>query len=184
MARRIGDIWQRLGTNGDASGTSGKGWRTFLSAAAVAAVLGGFICTINVMTMRYEEPGWGLAAPIIWEGTSFVSLLVFLWIAWIAWRLATPLRAPWWRVAVVHLIGAVAFSLAHVAGFVLLRKLIYWAFGDHYDYGVFLSHFLYELGKDAGSYALIIIGFSLTDYVFTQMDAAAPAHSALDPMFT
>src|SRR5689334_4927709 len=103
-ARRIGDIWQRLGTSVDARGPSGS--RVFWAAVSLTAGLVAIINTLNILTIRHDNPDWGLAGPIIWETTSWVALMAFLWIPWIGFRLAPPFERPWWRVVVVHPVGA------------------------------------------------------------------------------
>lgn len=151
--------------NGDAAGTSGTGWRTFLYSFAAAAAIVGTINIVDVITIRHEEPQYGLAGPIVWEGSSWLTWLAFMWIAWAAFRLAPPLAKPRWRLFVVHPAGALAFSLAHVTGFVALRKLAYGLDGAVYDYGAFWPHFAYEFGKDALGYILMIAGFTLNEHL-------------------
>jgi hypothetical protein len=166
-ARRIGDVWQWLGMSGDALGTSGTLRRTFLYAFAAAATMVAAINALNVITMSHEEPQFGLAGPIVWEASSWVSLILFFWIPWIGYRLAPPFVRPRWKL-LVHVPGALLFALAHVSGFVALRKLVYWLAGDHYNFGAFLPHFLYELRKDALGYALFIAGFALIEHLLRQ----------------
>jgi hypothetical protein len=181
VARRIGDVWQRLGTNGAPGGTSGTGWRTFLTSAAIIATVVAAINVLDVITIRHEEPQYGLAGPIVWEGTSWLTLLASLWIPWLAFRLAPPLGRPWWRVPAVHPIAAVLFAVAHVGGFVFLRKLIYWLGGGEYDFGALGAGFAYELSKDAFGYLMIIAGFTLNEYVINLL-AQRPAMA--EPMYT
>ncbi len=156
-ARRIGDIWQRLGTSGTASGTNGTGWRAFLYSLLTLGTLVGVVNIIDVITIRHEDPGAGLAGPIIWEGSSWLSWVAFAWITWMFFRLAPPMVRPRWRL-LLHVPGAVVFSLAHVTGFLVLRKFVYWLAGDVYTYGAFWPHFQYELAKDSLGYALTIGG--------------------------
>ncbi len=65
--RRIGDIWQGLGTRGDESGTDG--WRIFLYGLGAIAAVVGAVAIINVITITHEQPQLGLAAPIVWESS-------------------------------------------------------------------------------------------------------------------
>jgi hypothetical protein len=168
----FGDIWQRLVTNGDTSGTSGRGWRVFLVSFAVAAVVVGVVNTINVVTRMHEQPGLNTAESVIWEVTSWFTWLAFLWVAWLAYRIG-PLRRPYWRMA-IHFPGAFLFALGHVGGFVLLRKLIYAAAGGVYHFGPFWSDFRYEFSKDAFGYVLMIAGFAINDYVLDLIET--PPH--------
>jgi len=171
---RIRDLWQMLGTSGEATGTNGA--RVFWSAASLTAVLVAVINTLNVITMQHDEPRWGLAGPIIWEATSWVALMAFLWIPWLGFRLAPPAR-PWWRLAVVHPVGAFLFGVCHVTSFVLLRKLIYGVFGAQYDFGAVVPNFLYEFSKDWMGYAGQVAGFALFARLMRPGVALAPGEA-------
>jgi len=163
----MGVVRQWLGIGGDLSGSNGRHWRTFLYTLGIAAVLVAVVNTINVITIQHENPAGGLAAPVVAEGSSWVTLMLFFWIPWIAWRLAPLTVRPRWKL-LIHLPGALAFALAHVGGFVLLRQAVYQAFGSRYDYGAFVPHFLYELRKDSLGYALFFGCFTLVEYVLRQ----------------
>ena len=43
--------------------------------------------------------------------------------------------------------------MLHVGGMVAMRKLVYAAQGDHYDFGPWLREFFYEYLKDVRIYA-------------------------------
>lgn len=153
--------------SGDLAGTSGVPRRTLLYCGAVGAVTVGVVNAINVITIVHEEPQFGLAAPIVWEATSWFTFVAFLWIAWIAWRLAPLAAWPRWRL-LIHVPAALAFSLAHVAGFVGLRKLVYALGGAHYEFGFTASHFLYEFAKDAFGYGSFVASFALVEHLLRQ----------------
>ena len=155
---------------------SGRRWRTFRYCLAIAAGLVAVVNTINVITIWHEDPGAGRAAPLIWEGTSAVTLLLFLWIPWLAWRMAPPQVRPRWKV-LIHVPGALAFSLAHVGLFVLLRELIYWIAGARYQFGAFFPHFWYELRKDSLGYVLFIGCFTLVDHLLRQQPIHTPGQA-------
>jgi len=163
----MGVVRQWLGIDGDPLGTSGRQWRTFLYSLGIAAVTVGVVNSINVITIQHEAPRLGLAPPVVWEGSSWVTLLLFFWIPWLAWRLAPPRVQPRWRL-LIHVPGLLGFALAHVGGFVLLRNVIYRLAGASYQYGPFLPHFLYELRKDSLGYLLFMGCFTLVDYFLRQ----------------
>jgi hypothetical protein len=165
--RGIGDLWQWLGMSGDVLGTSGTLRRTFLYAFSAAAVMVAAVNTLNIITMSHEEPQLGLAGPLVWEISSWVSLIAFFWIPWIGYRLAPPFVRPRWRL-LVHIPAAILFSLVHVVGFIALRKAVYALAGHSYEFGAFVPHFLYELRKDALGYALFIAGFALIEHLLRQ----------------
>ena len=162
--RRIGDIWQWLGISGDLLGASGTRRRNFLYAYATTAVFAGVVNLLNVLTLQHDRPRLGLLEPAIWEGSSWLSLLAFFWIAWVFWLLA-PLRGrPRWR-WLLHIPGALAYALAHVGGFIVLRKIAYWAFGSRYVFG---ENFFYELPKDVLAYGLFIGGIGVVGHLLRQ----------------
>ena len=92
-AHRISDIWRRLGMSGEALGMSGVARRSLARTYAIGAVFIGAICTIDLITVHHEEPQYGLAAPILWEGSSGLTALLFLWIPWLAYRAAPAAAA-------------------------------------------------------------------------------------------
>jgi hypothetical protein len=169
--RPLGDVrqWlgQWLGTSGGALGASGTRAKTFFYGVFAAATLVAAVNALNVITMNYEQPQLGLAGPAIWEGTSWLSLMLFFWVPWIGYRLAPPNVRPRWKL-LLHLPVGIVYALCHVSLFVGLRKLIYWGLGGTYVYGAFLPHFLYELRKDALGYALFIAGFALIEHLLRQ----------------
>ena len=174
----IGDVLRRLGTNGTLLGTNGAGWRVFFVTFAIAAVVVGVVDTINVVTRLHEQPRLSLAESIIWEATSWLTWLGFLWVGWLAFRLGPP-RRPFWRM-IVHIPGAILFALGHVGGFIILRKMVYAAAGSSYHVGHFWPYFRYEFSKDAFGYVLMIASFAINEHV---LGLIAPARSAADAKF-
>lgn len=160
--RRIGDVWQRLGLSGLFFGTDGGQRRAFSYAYIAVALAVTVINTLNVISQEHDLTHVSFVEPLIWEGSSWITLLAFFWIVWLAWRFA-PLnvRPRWWLL--IHIPAALIFSLAHVGGFVALRILTYWALGGHYHVGHFWAQFLYELRKDGFSYVLFLAGFTLIE---------------------
>ncbi|HEY1706735.1 MAG TPA: LytTR family DNA-binding domain-containing protein [Rhizomicrobium sp.] len=138
--------------------------QTFLYCFGIAAVIVGVINVINFLTMRHEEPGYGVAGPLVWEASSWVSLMAFYWIPWVVWRLAPPTVRPRWKL-LAHFPGVAIFVLAHVYGFVQIRTFLYWLGGDHYNYGPFFPHFLYEFSKDGLGYVVIVFGYTLVEHL-------------------
>lgn len=153
--------------SGAGLGTSGILRPTFFYSLAMAAAAAGVFNTLSVFTRLHEQPELGLAPPVVWEGSSWLTLMVFMWIPWLAWRIAPPTVRPRWML-LIHLPAALLFALAHVVGFVTLRELIYWLAGSRYDFGPFVPHFLYEFSKDALGYCLFFGGFSLVEHLLRQ----------------
>ena len=175
--RRIGDIWQGLGLSGVFFGTDGAGRRGFRYAYAAAALIVGVINTLNVMSAIHDMPHISLVEPLIWEGSSWLTVMAFFWIVWLAWRLAPfDVRPRWWLL--IHIPAALLFSLAHVSGFVALRILAYQALGAHYHVGHFWHGFLYELRKDGFSYVMFLAGFALIRHLLRQLRPALASSPA------
>jgi DNA-binding LytR/AlgR family response regulator len=163
-SRRIGDVWQWLGISGDPLGASGTRRRNFFYAYAATAVFAGVVNLLNILTIQHDRPRLGWLEPAIWEGSSWLSLLAFFWIAWVCSLLA-PLRGrPRWRL-LLHIPGALAYSLAHVSGFNAVRKIAYWALGSRYVFG---ENFFYELPKDVLAYGLFVGGIALVGHLLRQ----------------
>ncbi len=171
--RRIGDIWQRLGLSGVFFGADGEARRTFRYAYAAVALIVGVINTLNVMSAAHDWPRLKLIEPVIWEGSSWLSLVASFWIVWLAWRLAPLQVRPRWRL-VIHVPAAAIFSFAHVGGFVLLRILAYRALGGHYHVGHFWAGFLYELRKDSFGYVMFLLGMALIEHLLNQQQPITP----------
>ena len=156
---RARGLFGGLGVSGVLFGANGEvRWHFALGALAMAGLLA-VSNTGNVITILHDMPKLGVAAPIIWEGSSAVTMMLFLWIPWLAFRHAPPDAPSIWRIAAIHTPAVVLFSLGHVASFVLIRQAIYLALGDHYGYGPLTEDFFYEFRKDALSYVIIIAIF-------------------------
>lgn len=99
-------------------------------------------------------------APWVWETSSSIVILALL-PALIAALRRWPIGwETWQRNVPRHLLCSFVFSLVHVEGMVLLRKLAYVVQGDHYDFGSWWVHFGYEYLKDIRTYFGIIAGIS------------------------
>ena len=173
---RISDIWQRVGINGALQGANGSDLRVFLTSLLGVGAVSSVIQIIHVITAYHVQPQLGLAAPTLWEGSSWISLLAFLWIPWIAFRWAPPLVRPRWRL-LIHVPAVLLFALTHVGGFIALRVLVYRLEGDTYQFGDFVPNFLYEFSKDALSYLLIIATFTALTIRQRLPNQAATANS-------
>ena len=120
------------------------------------------ICTANIFTAlsNYARDGVHLAwwEPTLWEYSSGAMILALVpAIAWLYRR--APVTAPTWRWAVpLHLVVTPVFSLIHVGGMVLLRKLGYALMHAHYHFGAWWPDWFYEYRKDLVAYALILGG--------------------------
>ena len=178
--RRIGDIWQRLGLSGLFFGTDGIARRTFRASYIGATVIVGVINTLNVISAEHDLPRVNPIEPVIWEGSSWLTVIAFLWIVWLAWRVAPLGVRPRWLL-LIHIPAALIYALAHVGGFIALRLFAYWALGGHYHAGAFWPTFLYELRKDGFGYVLFLAGFALIEHLLRRAQpVSAPVPATFD----
>jgi DNA-binding LytR/AlgR family response regulator len=160
-----GDQWSLAGTTGKASGTTGglfgmsgeeRLWlgRAWLLGACLIAA----IAVVNVLTLQHDAPQLGVVAPSIWEGSSaLVTLFIFAIPAAMAFWMAR-VQPRWWIAAPAHLAAVFVYSVLHVSGFVVLRKLGHAVIlHEGYDFGPLATEFPYEFRKDMMSYGLATI---------------------------
>jgi hypothetical protein len=152
---------------------------TFRYAYAAAALIVGVINTLNVISLTHDRPHLNPLEPLIWEGSSWLSLVAFFWIVWLAWRLAPFRVRPRWLL-LIHIPAAFIFGAAHVGGFLALRSLAYEALGGHYQIGHFWPNFFYELRKDSFGYVMFLAGFALIEHLLRQQQQPAPGPATFD----
>lgn len=141
-------------TSGDRSGTNGVFWRAVpLFAAGILAVN-----TVNMLTALQDRPDQHWIVPVVEEYTSAVCAIAFMWIAWVAFRIAPPDSRPIWRMLLVQLVGLLVFATAHITGFYVLRALIFGMLGGSFEFDL-AERFIYELRKDAVGYFIGVAGF-------------------------
>lgn len=144
-------------------------------------------CTANVFTAlsNYARGGVRLAwwEPTLWEYSSAAMVLALIpAIAWLYRR--APITARTWRWAVpLHVVVTPVFSLVHVGGMVLLRKLGYALMGTHYGFGAWWPDWLYEYRKDLVAYVLILAGLQAFRIyrLWLESQVAAPSVPAEAP---
>ncbi len=134
-------------------------WTT--SAAFFAAV-----AVVNALTLITEAERGGLPydvrLPWTLEITSVLTMF-FLVPAVSQFERRFPFAAETWsRMLGWHVLGSIAFSAAHVAGFSLLRTLVFGVMGQTYSaIEDPLTDLLYEYRKDLLPYAVIVLFLSL-----------------------
>lgn len=150
------------GTGPDAAGTNGAepvtngigGWRPYLG--LVPLMLGSNL--VNILS-AWEDRNWPVWLPVLTEFSSAVSLLCLCWMPALALARA-PLGRPWGRVALVHGMTAVGFSLLHTLGMALLRNTTTALLDLDYRFDISPSVLIYEGRKDLMTY-LVICGVFL-----------------------
>lgn len=139
------------------------------------------ICTANVFSSLSDHARNGMPLPwwkpALWEYSSAVLILALIpAIAWLHRR--APVTAENWRwTAPLHLAITPVFSLIHVAGMVLLRKLGSAAMHTHYSFGSWWPDWFYEYRKDFVAYLLILLGLQAFRTYRLWLESAASARS-------
>lgn len=164
---------QAPGTSGG-SGTTGETRRDGLFVLAVAMV-GIAIAVVDAFSVAQDRGRAGervaLWEPLVWESSSVLVLVVLTPAIQALARRALPLSAPLARVLIAHSLGAVVFSLVHVAAMGALRWLVYAAVGGYYAPLSPLGDFLYEFRKDLLVYGAIVGIYAM----WLRLNASPPA---------
>jgi len=132
-------------------------WVPYISFLVIVA----FIVTMDAMMRLHLAALSNLLIPA-WRVITdeYSSGLVVMALFPILVRLAT-LETPWdrrgGRFVLIHGLGAVGFSVLHVALFVLARTAVYGLFGEIYQFGG-LGAFFYELPRDLMTYGVCVGG--------------------------
>lgn len=169
------DVWQGFVTSGRELGTNVTARKTFLYTVAAAAVVSANFNLLTILSHLHFHPEEGLLRPLIQEVSSWLGMILFVWVPWTGYRLA-PVERPRWRL-LLHIPFALAYGVGHVGSFVLLRKAAYLAQGSSYSFG--RQNAGYELSKDALAYSLFIAGFAFVTYILRQSRPPAVQQSPL-----
>jgi hypothetical protein len=134
-------------------------WQMAFFAALLCAVA---LSNVSTALADYARGGEALSwwKPTTWEfsSVSVVWCLIFA-VAW--WLKRFPItRIGWWRSLPALLLFTVPYSLVHVGAMEGLRKLVYAAMGESYDFGAWWPNWLYEYRKDLVGYIIIVAGLS------------------------
>jgi signal transduction histidine kinase len=123
---------------------------------AALAVLFGLYEGINqVVGLRGTGiPGW---KPMVWEITSVIVIFALIPLV-VGFEAHFRLDGhPRWRIVIAHLGAALLFSALHVAGILLLRKLVYALVGQRYGFDSLVVQGFYELQRDLITYVVILV---------------------------
>jgi DNA-binding LytR/AlgR family response regulator len=127
--------------------------------------VGSFIALMNSLSTARDLQRHGVAfqrwEPFAWEATSLVATLALLpALVWLVHRRPWSDR-PRAATVAIYAASALVFSVAHVAGMVVLRKVVYAIALGPYQFGSLPAEFLYELRKDVVSFLLIVAFLTL-----------------------
>ncbi len=156
------------GTSGVAQGTGGGASPVAIDRAAdrstfvlygVMMIAAFVVAVLSAVTEAGRGSAVDPARLALWDGTSILVILALMPLVARVTTWGTPGVQPWPRVLAVHGAGVLAFSLVHIMGMVMLRKL---ASPIVFDFAYTFTdnlprEFVYELRKDAISYAILVI---------------------------
>ena len=130
-----------------------SGWVIY----AVLALLFGVYLGINSMVGlrgRVDIAAW---KPLVWETTSVIVIFALIPLV-VRFEAHFRLDArPRWRIVMAHMGAALIFSALHVAGILLLRKLVYALVGQRYGFDSLVVQGFYELQRDLITYVVILV---------------------------
>ena len=130
-----------------------SGWVIY----AVLALLFGVYLGINSMVGlrgRVDIAAW---KPLVWETTSVIVIFALIPLV-VRFEAHFRLDArPRWRIVMAHMGAALIFSALHVAGILLLRKLVYAIVGQQYGFDNLAVQAFYELQRDLITYVVILV---------------------------
>ncbi len=108
-----------------------------------------------------------------WEFSShIVSLLLIPLIIW--FNRCVPLTTQRLvRAVSIHIIISVLYSLLHVIGMVLIRKVTYLAMSSSYDFGNWGTELIYEYRKDGYAYAELLVIIYCYGFIISRLRGEA-----------
>jgi signal transduction histidine kinase len=138
----------------DPSRTARLSPRTLLATVVLVLLFGAYLGLNHFINSPRTSAAW---EPFVWEMSSVVVIapLVAL-IVRFEERFRVDARSHG-RIILAHAVGVLVFSTVHTTGMVLLRKLAYSFFGEHYDFGNVLVQGFYELQKDIITYVTVLV---------------------------
>ena len=149
----------------------------WLLAMLLGATLNSIIVLLDIERTHLDFAAW---QPVTWEWSSGLALLALVPVV-IAFERRVPLEfgslrrnLPW------HLLASVVFSLAHVLAMVGMRKAVYAAMGDTYDFGAWPRELAYEYLKDMQTYAGILATVYLYRLLLLRLQGEAKLLDAPD----
>jgi hypothetical protein len=129
------------------------GWALYIAGVLLYGVYLGLNQFIGISGERAVAP-W---KPFVWEMSSVFVVVCLVPLIFLFERRFPMTARPRWRTVLLHLGAALAYSLVHVTGMLLLRHLAYSLAGEHYDGGDLILRYLYELQKDLVTYLFVLL---------------------------
>jgi hypothetical protein len=121
---------------------------------------------LGVTESRAHVWTWQLTSVVVW-----LALIPLL--GWLVARVRPP-RFSWPVAILLHAFATVPVSLVHVVAMVGLRKLVYAAAGEGYDFGPWPVNLLYEYRKDVATYLLAAVFMAYAQWLLARPVPALP----------
>ena len=124
------------------------------------------VAKLGVTESRAHVWTWQLTSVVVW-----LALIPLL--GWLVARVRPP-RFSWPVAILLHAFATVPVSLVHVVAMVGLRKLVYAAAGEGYDFGPWPVNLLYEYRKDVATYLLAAVFMAYAQWLLARPVPALP----------
>lgn len=113
--------------------------------------------------------------PIVWETSSqIVGISLIALIVWFDNKLDKTTSKLSYRL-IGHILFSLVFSIIHVVGMVILRKLAYAFAGSEYDFGDWSTELPYEYTKDAYAYIWLVAVIYAYRFIVSRLRGEATA---------
>jgi len=125
----------------------------WLVIAIIQTSIGAATVIADYQRLGITTPSW---QPIVWESSSQIAaaLLIYLIVGFDR-KLSSSTSKPAVKV-LAHVIFSMIYSVLHVLGMVLIRKIAYVFVGENYSFGDWPSELVYEYTKDGYTYIWIV----------------------------
>ncbi|MGJ5078620.1 LytTR family DNA-binding domain-containing protein [Bradyrhizobium sp. HKCCYLS3013] len=126
---------------------------------AIMAGLSLGIGVVNALSAAHDAvrrgAAYDLEKQLLWEMTSIIVIILLAPLLVVTVRLIRRGPAAPVRLIALAVAAVIVFSLLHITGMVMLRKLLMWGAGGAYDFQFSLATIVYEFRKDVMTALLI-----------------------------
>ena len=132
---------------------------------------------VNTQSVLADYQRLGIAIdswkPFVWESSSHVIGLILIPLIVIFDRQLTQRHHNLKQLVIGHLFFSIIYSVCHVTGMVLIRKLSYWMVNDNYDFGNWFNEWFYEYRKDLVGYIQLILVIYAYRFIISRLRGEA-----------
>jgi hypothetical protein len=142
------------GTSGWLRGIAGRDPRLFAAVAAISVAAGIVNALSGAQEAVWRGNAYDLRMPLLWEFSSIAAIILLSPILFVAVWWVRHL-STWPRRIGVAAAAIAVFSTLHIAGMVVIRKVVMELAGGSYDFRLSVATLLYEFRKDLVTCLLI-----------------------------